>query len=321
MHPRQQRRRQRRRDGRERRWSRWRVRRAAAQVDRPAAAQVDRLAAAQVDRAAAAPVDRQAAAPVDRRAAAAVDRQAAAPVDLAADPRAAARVALAAAEALAARQGRHRRWHGSGGGSGTCTDTWTNYAASAFATNCVSCHSHNHSDLSSYSTVHGELSSIKSRINSGSMPEGGWAVAADKSAHPRVDRPAGARNDPLQRCSRWGLSGTTRSIPCSLPTFASIRRVIRRAPLPRPRSLRLRSTSICSAIREREKIDPQAPGAAKSDADAPLPAHRAPGLGLRALRADDRHHRDRTAQLRRSRFRGPQHRPLRDGAQRLRHLD
>jgi len=62
-----------------------------------------------------------------------------------------------------------------------CNDTWANFAKASFASNCVSCHSGFHSAFASYANVNADRSSIKSRIVSGSMPQGGWASPADKA--------------------------------------------------------------------------------------------------------------------------------------------
>jgi hypothetical protein len=68
---------------------------------------------------------------------------------------------------------------GSGGGTAACTpDTWANFARASFSSNCVSCHSHDHSAYSTYANVYGDRSGIKSRINSGNMPQGGWATSS-----------------------------------------------------------------------------------------------------------------------------------------------
>jgi hypothetical protein len=72
---------------------------------------------------------------------------------------------------------------GSGGGTAACTqDTWANFARASFSSNCVSCHSHDHSAYATYANVNGDRSAIKSRINSGSMPQGPWVTtSADKA--------------------------------------------------------------------------------------------------------------------------------------------
>jgi hypothetical protein len=68
---------------------------------------------------------------------------------------------------------------GSGGGTAACTpDTWGNFARASFASNCVSCHSQDHSAYSTYANVFNDRSSIKSRINNGNMPQGGWATSS-----------------------------------------------------------------------------------------------------------------------------------------------
>ena len=67
---------------------------------------------------------------------------------------------------------------GSGGGSGTCSQhTWASDVGNAFSNECGGCHGW----ASSQSTVKGSISSIKSRINSGSMPQGGWNNSSDKT--------------------------------------------------------------------------------------------------------------------------------------------
>ncbi len=63
---------------------------------------------------------------------------------------------------------------GSGGGS-TCTDTWATYGQAFFSSHCGQCHSW----AGSHASVQSKLSSITSRIQSGSMPPGGIS-AADK---------------------------------------------------------------------------------------------------------------------------------------------
>ncbi len=56
-----------------------------------------------------------------------------------------------------------------GGTGSTCTDTWDNYAASFFSTNCLECHGW----ASSHAQVQAGASSISSRIQSGNMPPSG----------------------------------------------------------------------------------------------------------------------------------------------------
>jgi mono/diheme cytochrome c family protein len=56
-----------------------------------------------------------------------------------------------------------------------------NFGQAFFATNCVSCHSHNHSSFSTQSNVQKDASDIESRIKDGDMPEGATLTAAQIS--------------------------------------------------------------------------------------------------------------------------------------------
>jgi len=65
---------------------------------------------------------------------------------------------------------------GLGDGGANCgVDTWSNYAQGFFAVNCSGCHNFS----SSKSNVTSQAGSIRSRIDSGSMPPGGGASRAD----------------------------------------------------------------------------------------------------------------------------------------------
>ena len=62
------------------------------------------------------------------------------------------------------------------------TDTWANYGQAFFATDCASCHTHNHSNqFTTQALVRGDLSGIRARISTGNMPQGITVSAADKA--------------------------------------------------------------------------------------------------------------------------------------------
>jgi mono/diheme cytochrome c family protein len=60
------------------------------------------------------------------------------------------------------------------------TDTWSTYGQAFFTTNCRSCHQHT-SQFGTQAAVTASLSSIKSEISSGKMPEGTTLSATDKA--------------------------------------------------------------------------------------------------------------------------------------------
>jgi hypothetical protein len=70
-----------------------------------------------------------------------------------------------------------------GGDGGTCSDTWSGYGQAFFATNCSSCHQHT-SQFTTQASVQSELSSIESRITSGSMPQG---ISLSSSARSQIE--------------------------------------------------------------------------------------------------------------------------------------
>ncbi|MFZ5442544.1 MAG: hypothetical protein ACOZQL_21215 [Myxococcota bacterium] len=60
---------------------------------------------------------------------------------------------------------------GGGGGSSACTDTWSGYGATFFSATCSTCHHHT-GQYATQASVQAALSSIRSEISSGKMPEG-----------------------------------------------------------------------------------------------------------------------------------------------------
>ncbi|MFT3709993.1 MAG: hypothetical protein QM817_20365 [Archangium sp.] len=62
----------------------------------------------------------------------------------------------------------------------TNTDTWSTYGDAFFGTNCRTCHQHT-SQFTSQALVNAQLSSIKSEISSGKMPEGTTLSSTDKA--------------------------------------------------------------------------------------------------------------------------------------------
>jgi len=71
---------------------------------------------------------------------------------------------------------------GAGGGSSsaTCTDTFAAYGQGFFATYCTACHHHS-GDFSTQATVQASLSSIRSEISTGKMPEGTSLSSTEKA--------------------------------------------------------------------------------------------------------------------------------------------
>jgi hypothetical protein len=69
----------------------------------------------------------------------------------------------------------------SGGDGGTCADTWAGYGQAFFTSTCASCHTHNHSSLTSQATVQAEAATLESYISSGTMPQGASLTGAEKT--------------------------------------------------------------------------------------------------------------------------------------------
>jgi hypothetical protein len=66
------------------------------------------------------------------------------------------------------------------GGANTCADTWEGYGQAFFATNCVTCHVHDHSNFADVAAVRGELALITERVSTGLMPQGATLPAAQQ---------------------------------------------------------------------------------------------------------------------------------------------
>lgn len=68
----------------------------------------------------------------------------------------------------------------SGIDAAACTDTWADYGQGFFASNCDSCHQHS-GQFASQGSVQASLSSIRSQLSTGRMPQGISLTSAERS--------------------------------------------------------------------------------------------------------------------------------------------